>query len=296
LNLLATVLISLSLAFAFSSFIASGLASAVYATQTLRELCANLVVMCIESLHAAKIMLPWLAIALVAGGAVYGVSNLFTRVVRARKAIKKLPLAGRAGSVVLIDDDSCVAFTHGFLDPKIYLSKGLFKRLERDELKSVFVHELHHRKNKDPFKFAMLCLVKDAFFYAPLFKHLAGRIRLKKELDADDAARRLGIPGLSLASAIAKAARSNLEAQKTWGAWPLASISGFDDQSVEVRLKRLIEGKAVRPNMPARSTIALSIMLLVFLSASIAMPVGAGFSKDQNMDCKTHCLTEAHRH
>lgn len=272
----------------FSLSVASGFAGILDATMMLKKFCASLFVMCLENLHVLKLVLPWAGLAVIASGMGYGIVKGLKGIVLADKTVRGLPVAKRQCSIVLVEHEAHIAFTHGFLRPKIYMSRGLLKGLTPDELKAVFIHELHHLREKDPLKFLLIGILKDALFYIPLAPYLAERIRLKKECAADDAATKT-VAHITLASAIVKAARqNNLVAMQ-------ASIAG-EKSAVQVRIKRLLSGKDSGLRAPSRIASSLSVFIGIFLVVSILMPIGADFSEAQGNDCKTHCELTAHKH
>ncbi len=272
----------------FSLSVASRFAGILDTTMMLKEFCASLFVMCLENLHVLKLVLPWAGLAIIASGMGYGIVKGIKGIVLADKTVRGLPVAKRRGAIVLIEHEAHIAFTHGFLKPKIYMSRGLLRGLTADELKAVFVHELHHLREKDPLKFILINLIKDALFYIPLAPYLAERIRLKKECAADDAATKTVAP-ITLASAIVKAARqNNLAAMQ-------ASIAG-EKSAVEARIKRLLSNKDSGLYAPSRVASYLSVFIGIFLFGSMLMPIGPDFSKAQGNDCRTHCELNEHGH
>lgn len=89
---------------------------------------------------------------------------------------------------VCIASDRPLAFCAGILDPQIYLSRGLVEQLRPAELDAVLLHELHHCRRRDPFRYAVAVALKDICFYLPVLGWLAQYLRENAELRADRAA------------------------------------------------------------------------------------------------------------
>lgn len=269
-------------------------------TRDVTEFCQSIFVRCIEYSAILKVVFLWAGVSLVAVGLAYGIIKGALNLIRAEKAIKRLPLARRGSSIVLIKDGlSKVAFTHGLIHPRIYLSEGLIRSLTGDELKAVFLHELHHKKRLDPLRFFLLTLLKDSFFYIPAVGHLAGFLRTQKEHEADDSAASASKEPLSLARALLKAASFNTAAY----AVPVSFTGG----TVTDRIRRLLEGGEVRFKLPSMKVLAASVLMTLFLALSLAMPINATVKKEAcstdhcalhlnklGSDCQIHCKTPKH--
>ena len=89
----------------------------------------------------------------------------------------------------IFEDDSCpMAFTAGFLNPKVYASQALMRTTPPEELSLVLAHELHHVKRKDPLRVWVLSFLTLSFPWCPLFAWLKARFLEEAEIQADDAA------------------------------------------------------------------------------------------------------------
>lgn len=268
----------LSLAFGVLAWGAYGLPALLSATYTIADFCQSIFIRCLGYAEILKFLFIWSGASIVILGLAYGAFRNMTRLSRANKAVKGLPLGKRAGALILIDDASKIAFTHGLIRPKIYISRGLLNGLEKGELKAVFLHELHHRKRFDPLRFFVLSLLKDSFFYLPVIKHFIDNIRIIKEHEADDAAAASAIGRLNLAGALIKVASHNRFA------FIPASITG--GSPVAARIRRLVEGKEVKLPFPGLKAVALSAAAAVFLTLSLTLPLSAA-----NITAKKECTT-----
>ncbi|MBI5643041.1 MAG: M56 family metallopeptidase [Deltaproteobacteria bacterium] len=295
------IFLTLSLAGGAFLWIGYGLPGLFEFTWGFTDFCQSLFVRCLEYLDIIKFVFLWLGASVVFSGVFYASFKSALNLARSYRIISKLPLK-RRGSVFLIDNSSRVAFTHGFLRPSIYISKGLLKSLDRDELKAVFLHELHHKKRYDPLRFLFLSFLKDLFFYIPLVRHSVMNARIRKEHEADDAAASHAATRLNLAKALVKVASLNIETASI-----PASITG--GSPVINRIKRLIEGKEVRFSPPSLKVVAASIVITLFLGLSLAYPIGAqgpaskecsvkhcSLHMDKIANCKEHCKTTGHKH
>lgn len=280
---------------------ALGLPALLSLTYGVTEFCQSLLVRCVEYSSILKIAFLWAGFLTLSAGLVYGLARGGVNLFRTLRAVKRLPLARSDGSVVLIRNASRAAFTHGFLNPRIYISTGLLESLEGAEKKAVFLHELHHRRRRDPLKFFLLNLLKDSFFYIPAVRHLAATAIARGEHEADRAGACAG--PLCLASALVKVASFNRAAAVNMQ----ASITGGAG-SVKARVERLIEGTGFKYSPPPARTVAVSVLAALLLSTSLMLPLLGSSSAAAECttdhcamhldklgnDCKTHCGATSH--
>lgn len=254
-------------------------------TATLVQWCRGIFELCISSSSVVSEMLIWTGVAAVGGAVLYALFKGGLSLFKSYRAIGNLPLADRGLSVVLIRDESVkVAFTHGLIRPRIYFSTGLINSLTREELRTVLLHEIHHRKNRDPLRFFLVTLLRDSFFYLPIFRYLARRLHAVKEKAADDAViRRTGDPFV-FAETLLKVATFGVDMRLDIAR--TASIMGTG--SLESRIKRLIEGKEDREERPRFRVILLSLMGAVALFFSVALPLSASIHDARSCDMG-HC-------
>ena len=273
-------------------WLVSGHSALIALTYEVAEFCQSLMVQCVEFFEILRVLFLWLGGAVLMAGFLSAIVKGVCGLVKTRRAMGRLPLKRAAGSIVLIDDTgSGAAFTHGLVRPRIYLSRGLIRSLTHDELKGVFLHELHHKRRYDPLRFFLLTFVKDAFFYLPVARYLALYVRTRSEGAADDAA----VAGMkepySLAGALIKVARANT----LKGVFATASIRGSGgDGSVEARITRLIRGTALSPDGPGARSIVVSVLVTALILFSFSLPLVTGpFSFKE---CSTdHCTLHADR-
>ncbi len=298
---------SIMLAFSFTAAAALwgyyGLPGLIGMTSGFTELCQSLSARCLEYYDIIKFISMWLGAALLAVGLLYSSVKTAFHIIKSYSAVSRLPVRGKKGSVVIIDGLSKAAFTHGIFRPRIYLTLGLLKGLDRNELRAVFLHELHHKRERDPLRFLLLSFFRDLFFYAPVIKDMAANLKIRMEHASDDAAAKKEGERLVLAGALVKVARGN------HSAYAAVSITG--NNQVSARVRRLVEGRESF-SRPRLRSIVLSVAVAAFLAFSLAYPVGAktidhecslkqcSVHVDKVAKCRDHCdahaATSGHAH
>ena len=91
-----------------------------------------------------------------------------------------------ATDVWIVDDARPLAFTGGWLQPRIHVSTTTVRRLEDDELAAVVAHEDRHRRHRDPLRLAAARVTAGALPFLPPVRVLAGRHAGALELAADE--------------------------------------------------------------------------------------------------------------
>ena len=95
---------------------------------------------------------------------------------------------GRDPSVKVIADSRPQAFCAGYLRPAVYVSQRTVELLTEPELGAVLAHEHHHRRLRDPLRFAATRILSQALFFVPVLRPLCERYADLAELSADRAA------------------------------------------------------------------------------------------------------------
>lgn len=132
-----------------------------------------------------------------------------------------------------------VAFTAGWMRPRVYVSSTLVQSLTAAELRAVLAHEAVHVRRRDPLRLSLLRLVACVLFWLPALRHVVRDLSDEVELSADDGAR--GTEPLVLASAIVSVARLSMPALRAAG-----SAAFLGPGLVERRVRRLA-GEQVSP-------------------------------------------------
>jgi len=284
--------------------LAASLASALYALPGLASLtkdalgaCQTLLDVCVEFAVASKLFFFWAGSLIAATGLLYATARAAKNIVAAHRALASMPIKRRGAVALIIDDSLKTAFTSGFFKPTIYISTGLLKSLDRDELRAVFFHELEHKKNFDPLRFLVFGFIRDAFFYLPAIRLVAARARLRKEHEADDAAAMHPGGPLSLASAMVKVAREGR----------LHAALAENNEQVTGRIRRLLEDARAPLKVPAKA-IAASLLVPAALILSLSIPIYAAPAAHECTiekcerhaqaveGCKEHCETRQNHH
>ena len=269
-------------------WVSYGLPGLVAISGDVTELCHSFFVRCMEYSGILSIILPWAAALTVAGGFIYALIKAARRMINARRAAKTLNritttnnVKTQPGPVVAIKDDLPAAFTFGLLRPRIYISTGLVKKLDRQELLGVFHHELHHKKNLDPLKLFIMNFIADALFYIPAISALSRSMAIKYELSADaKAAEKINDP-LALASAIVKVGISGRPGI------PAVGISG---DPAAMRVRRLTGDKIAENRRIGLTTCLTSILAAAFIIVFLIVPVASSHARQA---CSTdHCSTQ----
>lgn len=292
----ASIMLALSFGAIASLWAFYGLPGLIEMTSGFTELCQSLFARCLEYYEIIKFISMWLGAALLAGGLIYSLVKNSLQTLRSYYAVSRLPVRGKKGPVVIIDDGSRAAFTHGIFRPRVYLTLGLLKGLDRDELRAVFLHELHHKRERDPMRLILLSFFRDLFFYAPVVKDIAANLKIRMEHACDDAAAKKEGERLVLASALVKVARGHYSAFAP-------SITG--NSQVSARVRRLVEGREPSFSRPTLRAIVSSVAVAAFLAFSLAYPVGAktidhecslkqcSVHVDKVAKCRVHCDVHA---
>jgi hypothetical protein len=167
-------------------------------------------------------------------------------------------------NVTVFEDRMPLAFTGGFLKPRVFVSTKLMEALEEKELRAVILHEFHHQNMKDPLKGLVVSFISDFLFFLPISRFLKKAHSLTAEMTADAHSVNLQADPVDLAVSL-------LKVQKVSG----RAASWFLDPATE-RAKRLLGERSKMP-LPFKR-IFLSLVLLA-VSAFIAfIPVKKNIS------------------
>lgn len=175
---------------------------------------------------------------------------------------------GIEGRVDVVADDRTFSFCYWFRDPRICLSSALTRRLSRDELRAVLVHERYHLRQRDPLRVVVARYFAAGLYVVPAVDELASFYALQKELAADDEAVR-GVGIEPLARALYKLLPHAPERELGL----LMPVTGLS--VTEARIDRLVSG-AARPLRLSSRSVGLSAGAL--LGAVVLAAVRAGTS------------------
>jgi len=184
---------------------------------------------------------------------------------RVRAAAGGLGLDGRVDVVV---DDRPFSFCYWFLRPRICLSTGLVRRLERDELRAVLLHERYHLLHRDPLRLVVARYFAAGLYVIPVVDELLGFYTLEKEIAADQDAVREAAGVNALASALYKVLPDADEVSLGLLV-PVSSLS-----VTEARIEQLVAGRQIALTLSPIS-VGLSGGALVAAAVLVAVQGGA---------------------
>jgi len=169
----------------------------------------------------------------------------------------------KKGKTKVFESQTPLAFTFGFLRPRIYLSTALIETLNESELRAILAHENVHLAKKHHFWSIVLSFVKYTLFFLPIVYWLYSRHRAKIELDCDREAARVVGDSLVVAGALLKLKRFSFNSGT-------AAVMGISAGNLEERVKVLLGEKS---KSCWKKPLLLSLFsLLIFLAiTSLAM-------------------------
>ncbi len=204
----------------------------------------------------------------------YALIRASLRIVRTWRFVERVqrsPRARREAAPSWLTADAAIfassrplAFTAGYMKPRIFVSSGLLEALDENELRAVISHEAHHRDSRDPLKALALGFVSDLLFFLPVSPFLRRACLLESEMAADARAARLETGPLEVAGSLLKV-RKLAGVQASW----------FFDPTEE-RVKRLLGMPAGL--LPSFRRVGLTIVLLTATVFVALVPVKRSLS------------------
>jgi Zn-dependent protease with chaperone function len=168
-------------------------------------------------------------------------------------------LAAESG-IHIVQCPQPMAFTMGFLKPRIFLTSGLLQLLDDPELEAVIYHEISHKKSADPFKILILSVCASVFWYIPLLKWLLNQYKIAREILADQyAIRRMG-SSVELGSALLKLVKRGPAFDMPF------TYASFADTSVNYRINQILDPQAKISFKPPFSSTLISLKIVLFIS------------------------------
>lgn len=165
-------------------------------------------------------------------------------------------------TILVIRHPEPLAFTMGFLRPRIVLSTGLLELLDHPEQQAVVYHELYHLKHSDPLKTLLLYLFSFVMWYLPILKWFHQNYRIIRELLADKHSIEQMETPTHLGSALIKMIKRGSRTPLSF------SHVSFAETSINYRIKQLVEPQSELPvHFPLKSMM-ISIKILFILFAS----------------------------
>jgi Zn-dependent protease with chaperone function len=176
---------------------------------------------------------------------------------------------GLGGRVALLDAPERFSFAHGFLTPRVVVSRGLVGGVSAEELRAILEHEHYHVRNLDPLKVVLVQALSAAFFFLPALDSLRAGYLAGRELAADRRAVE-ACGSRPLAGALLKVVRG-----PKWSEMDgVAAIGG--PELLEVRVAQLETG--IQPKLTTPSiTRAMASLVGAALFASMFLAGVLGF-------------------
>ena len=118
---------------------------------------------------------------------------------------------------LLVESEGPLAVAIGGRDPKILLSIGLLKTLDREEIETVVAHELMHLKHHDAQFKVFSTVLSRILFFDPFSKFFDPAVHREREYLADEMSGRSTGKPAALASALLKIAGNGVAPKAAWG-------------------------------------------------------------------------------
>lgn len=167
---------------------------------------------------------------------------------------------GLAHPPIQLCTNHAIVFTHGLFKPKIWLSTGLLRELDDDELEAVLWHETYHLRARDPLKMLVVLFLRQALFFIPLAHDLFDSYWASKEIAAD----RQTIDAMGDTLPLVRALRKLTVSRPTQPS-KMAPISQFS--GMEARLLALLNPDQHAPFFPVERLSLNLVWLLIFIAA-----------------------------
>ncbi|MEC7522716.1 MAG: M48 family metalloprotease [Myxococcota bacterium] len=198
--------------------------------------------------------------------AAWRVAPELLRGVRAGRLVRRLGGGERVGDVIVLPLDAPLAFTAGFLRPRIFVSRST---AARPEWRAVMAHERDHAIHRDPL--IRLVVRVGAALHAPLVGALLDRrLVAAQELAADEAAADDLGDRLEVARQIVAWARA---AQGTPATDGLAAR--FDEGDLDHRVRVLLDAPAYLTG-PTRAHVAGLSLVTAALTGALTTSIHHG--------------------
>lgn len=191
-----------------------------------------------------------------------------------RKAVRGLPVEEK---LVCFNDSDVYAFCHGYLRPKVFVSRGLVKELSVDELRAVLAHEAEHARRWDPMRLLLSKAVSRGLFFLPIVGEMQRRLAVKVEIAADDSAVR-ETSVYFLASALRKMLLAS------GGRATVAPAIGSLD-AIKERIRHLSGGAQNSPGISSSAAVRSIVVVVAIVAISLAASAGSAWAMANQPVC-----------
>lgn len=188
--------------------------------------------------------------------------------VRLSRALHRNSDAGELGGVPVRYAAGALPFVVGLLRPVIYCDRGIAARLTPRQQRAVALHELHHRRHRDPLRLQVLLAVAPVARLAPQLTAGLERNQARLEIAADRFALRHGASRADIAGALLALLGS-----------PLAARAPGFTSAAELRL-RALGGEAPAAG-PARRRLLVGAIAALLSAAVVCLPLARNIPHDE---------------
>lgn len=187
------------------------------------------------------------------------------------------------GKILILNDAKPVAFCFGIRNPKIYLSQGLLKLLNNQELEAVVRHEKHHLEQKDNLILLVLSVMTSLFPFFPVLKDIILHYRVNREKSADKAV----VKGMQNADSIVSVLKKLILYEPNPAFVMTSNLAESD--TLEERIKALVSKKSSRPKLSVQNMF-ISLLSVVAMYGLLLAPVYAVELHHDDQDVMMFCV------
>lgn len=172
------------------------------------------------------------------------------------------------GKVHLLNCEASICFCGGLISPAIYISRGMVRKLQPEELEALLLHEKHHLENHDPLKSLLGEALSSAFFFIPILRDILNRWRVEKEIAADESAIRHQGHKRGIARALTKLLGEH-------GMVALEGVASGSTESLQYRIDHLTGNIPEHTHSLSRQHFVTSFLVLAIILAILLAPLEA---------------------
>ncbi len=183
---------------------------------------------------------------------------------------------GLKDKVHLLDSKVPLCFCAGFISPRIYISRGMVKKLVPQELEALLIHEKHHLENYAPLKILLGRLLVAAIFFIPVLRDILEHYLIDKEIAAD----RSVIQYQGHCRGIAGALEKLLQEHSTIPAEGLA-VGGAE--ALSYRIDHLMGHTSQRGLRIPIPHLVISFLIIVLILATVVAPLSGSHPLNGDM-------------
>ncbi|WP_165822664.1 M56 family metallopeptidase [Paenibacillus montanisoli] len=163
--------------------------------------------------------------------------------------------------IIVIEEESFVAMTCGFMIPRIILSTKVIRQFSDRELDTVIWHEYSHCRNRDPLRSLILRTLEMSLPYFPILRRFSHYIMVWMELLADQNSIRKMRTSRDLAGILLQS--SQLAKKQSVGI-------GFADVAINYRIQQVVvPDQEIKVPLFEYHSIIFSISSIVLLTAAV---------------------------